>query len=377
MALSPRLNWLAQTLMHKLRHASNDDLIPIDGYLWLSFDDFLDDPALYDFTRTDVDAVVRRCQFDGVFLFAAKTWWGMQIVRATRGPADAACQQSDTPTPNVDCSLGSKSAAGSSSQSGTECSSDIWASTTPSKGLAVEGYITIDIRHALNGAAFLGSIRVDRRTTGLMLRAAVADVASIRPHQAHLLNQQKAIDLGGDLERAGIVDNTVLQLVVCEHPLAKFLDMSFEWLSTLTIAPSAVLIGEFVHDGWNSFVPNSDLHIHDGHAGLHDEWTPADSRRRCLTHIRAQADAFKAALDGGGDRAATYCDGMDSAMGKWMNIDLHGFVNAALACTGMKSVESLEDRILLPCSGFQASVFPDHPSWGDVRTFYMAGQSYE
>ena len=210
-----------------------------------------------------------------------------------------------------------------------------------------------------------------------MLRAAVADVASIRPYQAHLLNQQNAIDLDGDLERAGIVDNTVLQLVVCEHPLAKFLDTSFEWLSTLAIAPSAVCIGEFVHDGWNSFVPNSDLHIHDVYAGLHDEWTPADSRRRCLTHIRAQAEAFKTALDGGRDLDATFCDGMDSTMGKWMNIDLKSFVSAALACTGMKAVESLEERILLPCSWVQASEFPDQPSWDDIRAFFLAGQSYE
>ena len=100
-------------------------------------------------------------------------------------------------------------------------------------------------------------------------------------------------------------------------------------------------------------------------------------RTACLNHIRAQAGAFKTALDGGGESTASYLDGMETAMGKWYNICVESFVEAALACSGLRSVESLRTRIALPGTDLRAPEFPEQPSWDDVRQFYMAGQSYE
>ena len=166
----------------------------------------------------------------------------------------------------------------------------------------------------------------------------------------------------------------------------KFLDVSHEWLSTFLSAPSAIQLDLFVHGGWQAFAASQEAAdcSHEGPHGVSKERPSVGQgsaggfrRVACLNHVLAQAGAFKTALDEGKNLTADYMDGMQTVMGKWYNICVESFVEAALACSGQRSVESLRTRIVLPGTGFRAPEFPEKPSWDDICQFYKAGQSYE
>lgn len=233
------------------------------------------------------------------------------------------------------------------------------------------------------GATDIDPIVLDRTSSCMVLRSRVAEALSCRPHQIRMLNQCTVISPTDTLEQANIDADVELQIVVEEDPLAKFLDVSYKWLSKYASAPSVAELEQFVQGGWQTFDACDKISVED--AG-------GDDRGACLDFIRAQAEGFSNALDAGEDFTASWWGGMNSDVGTWYNVDVDNFLERAQACTGLVSSRSIGVEYSSEEAGEEEDDGKDDVddqsesasatlrvmiSWNDIRRFFGAGQSYE